>query len=136
VAGSTSRRRREFLQYHARGRAHHGVLFMADDDSFDRYVAVRSRFRRSANTEKEARQMNTTIERQQAAENRALRQMRSCGAKTRAGHPCRRKGRGRGGRCPNHGGASTGPMTNAGRQRIAAAQRKRWQAWRNEVAQN
>ena len=49
-----------------------------------------------------------------------------CGAKTRAGHPCQRKGLGRGGRCPNHGGASTGPKTPEGRQRIAEAQRRRW----------
>jgi len=49
-----------------------------------------------------------------------------CGAKTRAGHPCKRKHVGRGGRCPNHGGMSTGPRTPEGRQRIADAQRKRW----------
>ena len=45
-----------------------------------------------------------------------------CGAKTRAGHPCKKaalKGRER---CRNHGGASTGPRTEAGRARIAAAQ--------------
>ena len=35
-----------------------------------------------------------------------------CGAKTRAGHPCQREGLGRGGRCPNHGGASTRPRKN------------------------
>ena len=35
-----------------------------------------------------------------------------CGAKTRAGHPCQRKGLGRGGRCPNHGGASTRSRKN------------------------
>lgn len=49
---------------------------------------------------------------------------RPCGARTRAGHPCRRKGLGKGGRCPNHGGLSTGPRTEAGRQRIAEAQRR------------
>ena len=49
-----------------------------------------------------------------------------CGAKTRAGPPCQRKGLGRGGRCANHGGASTGPKTPEGRQRIAEAQRRRW----------
>ena len=57
---------------------------MAGDDSFYRYVTVhlverheRARLCRSAITESEV------TERQQATENR------SCGAKTRAGHPCR-----------------------------------------------
>jgi hypothetical protein len=53
----------------------------------------------------------------------------TCGAKTRAGHPCRRKGTGKGGRCLNHGGRSTGPRTIEGRERIASAQRARWQRW-------
>ena len=49
---------------------------------------------------------------------------RRCGAKTRAGTPCKKaaiKGRVR---CRNHGGASTGPRTEAGRARIATAQLK------------
>src|SRR6056297_2160612 len=49
---------------------------------------------------------------------------RRCGAKTRSGEPCKKaamKGRSR---CRNHGGASTGPRTEAGRARIAAAQLK------------
>jgi hypothetical protein len=54
----------------------------------------------------------------------------TCGAKTRAGHPCRRKGTGKGGRCLNHGGRSTGPRTIEGRWRIARAQRDRWEHWR------
>ena len=54
----------------------------------------------------------------------------TCGAKTRAGHPCRRKSSGKGGRCRNHGGKSTGPRTIEGRERIASAQRARWQRWR------
>lgn len=53
---------------------------------------------------------------------------RSCCAKTRAGTPCKRRGLGKGGRCANHGGLSTGPKTTEGRQRIAEAQRKRWAA--------
>lgn len=67
-----------------------------------------------------------------AEERKRLREARDkpCGAKTRAGHPCQRKGRGRGGRCPNHGGMSTGPRTEAGRQRLADAARARWAAWR------
>ena len=39
-----------------------------------------------------------------------------------------RKELGRGGRCSNHGGASTAPRTSEGRQRIAEAQRRRWAA--------
>jgi hypothetical protein len=60
-----------------------------------------------------------------------------CGAKTRAGRPCRaaavwdRAARApRNGRCKNHGGASTGPKTPEGKARIAEAQRARWEAWR------
>ncbi len=37
-------------------------------------------------------------------------------------------------RCRFHGGLSTGPKTDAGRARIAEAQRRRWQAYR-ELAQ-
>jgi hypothetical protein len=54
----------------------------------------------------------------------------TCGAKTRAGHPCRRKGTGNGRRCLNHGGKSTGPRTIEGRQRISHAQSDRWEHWR------
>ena len=53
-----------------------------------------------------------------------------CRAKTRRGTSCRRKGTGKGGRCRLHGGKSTGPKTQEGLDRIAAAQRKRWQCWR------
>jgi hypothetical protein len=53
-----------------------------------------------------------------------------CGARTRTGAPCRRTGLGNG-RCPNHGGLSSGPKTPAGRARIAEVQRKRWAAWRS-----
>ena len=44
-----------------------------------------------------------------------------CGATTRSGTPCKKaalKGRAR---CRNHGGCATGPRTEAGRARIAAA---------------
>jgi hypothetical protein len=44
-----------------------------------------------------------------------------CGAKTQSGEPCKKasmKGRSR---CRNHGGCATGPRTEAGRVRIAAA---------------
>ena len=42
-----------------------------------------------------------------------------CGAKTRRGTPCQRKAL-RNGRCPNHGGLSTGPKTLEGRLRALA----------------
>lgn len=44
-----------------------------------------------------------------------------CGAKTRAGTPCQRAAVKRTGRCTRHGGKSTGPKTEEGRARIAAA---------------
>jgi hypothetical protein len=53
-----------------------------------------------------------------------------CGALTRRGTPCVAQGNGKGGRCRNHGGLSTGPRTPEGKQRIAATQRKRWETWR------
>jgi hypothetical protein len=34
------------------------------------------------------------------------------------------------GRCPNHGGLSSGPKTEAGKARIANAQKERWKAYR------
>jgi hypothetical protein len=38
-----------------------------------------------------------------------------CGAKNRRGEPCQRKEIFRGGKCPNHGGLSTGPKTPEGK---------------------
>ncbi len=58
---------------------------------------------------------------------------RPCGAKTRAGTPCARKSC-KNGRCPNHGGMSTGPKTNGGKRRISWAQKQRWARWRAEKA--
>ena len=52
-----------------------------------------------------------------------------CGAKTRTGAACQRRASANG-RCRNHGGASTGPTTAAGRRRIAEVQQKRWADWR------
>ena len=46
---------------------------------------------------------------------------RRCGAKTRAGTPCRKPALRGKARCQLHGGKSTGPRTAAGRARIAAA---------------
>jgi hypothetical protein len=57
-----------------------------------------------------------------------------CGAMTRMGRPCQAPASWdgatdtpRNGRCRLHGGLSTGPRTSEGRERIAAAQRNRWQ---------
>jgi len=47
-----------------------------------------------------------------------------CGARTRRGTSCARQAL-RNGRCPNHGGLSTGPRTPEGRARISAAMRER-----------
>jgi len=44
-----------------------------------------------------------------------------CGARTKAGTPCKRPAVKRTGRCTRHGGKSTGPRTEEGRARIAAA---------------
>jgi len=43
----------------------------------------------------------------------------TCGAKTRAGTPCKRKDLFRSGRCKLHGGMSTGPKTLEGKRRSA-----------------
>ena len=43
-----------------------------------------------------------------------------CGARTKAGGACQRPAVKRTGRCSRHGGKSTGPRTQAGRDKIAA----------------
>ena len=108
----------------------------AKENWFERYIderirehEERVRLRELRRAAREAGHLCAVAERVRESEERArLREVRRqpCGAKTRAGHPCQRKGLGRGGRCPNHGGASTGPKTPEGRQRIAEAQRRRW----------
>jgi hypothetical protein len=55
-----------------------------------------------------------------------------CGAKTRAGGSCMVRVEDGKARCRFHGGLSTGPKTESGRARIAEAQRRRWQAWREQ----
>lgn len=57
-----------------------------------------------------------------------------CGARTKAGTPCKAKGLPRTGRCKFHGRRSTGPRTEEGRQRIAAIQRERWHLYRENKA--
>jgi len=53
-----------------------------------------------------------------------LREM-TCGAKTRAGTPCKQKGIYRNGRCKLHGGLSTGPRTKRGKRRSSMNWKKR-----------
>ncbi|HEU4403710.1 MAG TPA: HGGxSTG domain-containing protein [Polyangiaceae bacterium] len=62
-----------------------------------------------------------------------------CGAKTRTGAPCGRRvvclpGGELKTRCRQHGGASTGPKTPEGRERMKAAVRERWRRFRAERA--
>lgn len=65
------------------------------------------------------------------AEPRERRKNRArCGAKTRAGGRCLVRVEAGRARCRFHGGLSTGPKTEAGRARIAQAQRRRWRAFR------
>jgi hypothetical protein len=100
---------------------------------FEARIAERSRIKALRDT----RNLRLRNERRALDEEWArLRELRDqpCGAMTRAGYPCRRRGFGRGGRCPNHGGLSTGPKTQDGKLRIAEAQRKRWQRWREAIS--
>ena len=53
-----------------------------------------------------------------------------CGARTRSGTPCEGRPIAPSGRCKVHGGKSTGPTTEEGRDRIRSAQRERWRKWR------
>ena len=58
---------------------------------------------------------------------------RLCGAKTRAGGCCQVRAEPGKARCRFHGGKSTGPKTQAGRARIAEAQRLRWRGYRERL---
>jgi hypothetical protein len=70
-----------------------------------------------------------------ASWNSRVKDRPECGAKTRVGGSCRvRVELGRS-RCRFHGGLSTGPKTVGGRARIAEAQRRRWQAYRENAEQ-
>jgi hypothetical protein len=57
-----------------------------------------------------------------------------CGALTRKGTPCRCKPLPGKRRCKFHGGASTGPKTPEGRERIAEAQRRRWARYKDSLS--
>ncbi len=77
------------------------------------------------------RRIETELARIQACQDKAKAVRRIvCGAKTRKGAPCRMKSEPGKKRCKFHGGKSTGPRTQEGRQRIAAAQVRRWERWR------
>jgi hypothetical protein len=69
-------------------------------------------------------------ERQTAERERLIAAVRrvKCGAKTCAGTPCKMQSEKGRRRCKFHGGRSTGLKMQAGRDRIAEAQRKRWAA--------
>lgn len=52
-----------------------------------------------------------------------------CGAKTRSGTPCKRKGNKRNGRCKLHGGRSTGAKTEAGKMASRINARHQFPGW-------
>lgn len=58
-----------------------------------------------------------------------------CGARTMAGNPGQRPAVKATGRCTRHGGKSTGPRTEEGRARIAAAQTKHGQLTKEKRAE-
>jgi DNA-binding XRE family transcriptional regulator len=100
------RRTNNYTSTRARARPHHGLITPTPDDS---------------------RNTGGKTPKQACSQPPAKRQ---CGAKTRLGRPCIRKALANG-RCPNHGGLSTGPKTEAGRQRISEVQKRRWAAIRS-----
>lgn len=58
---------------------------------------------------------------------------KACGAYARStGMPCQAKKLGRGGRCRNHGGLSTGPKTPEGQERALTALREGWRRWQEK----
>ena len=58
-----------------------------------------------------------------------------CGARTMVGNPCQRPAVKATGRCTRHGGKSTGPRTEQGRARIAAAQTKHGRSTKEKRAE-
>ena len=61
--------------------------------------------------------------------------MQLCNAKTRSGGGCKRFGNVKIGRCHLHGGKSTGPRTDKGRARIAAAHFKHGNRTKQAIAE-
>lgn len=110
------------------------------DDQIEREVArklaehyARQEARERAINARGSRWRTELARRQDAQAERQAQREHRCGAKTRAGHSCQRRGIGAGGRCRNHGGMSTGPRTEEGRRRIADAQRRRWALRKNSA---
>ena len=106
------------------------------DDPLERLIEVELQRLRSLREAKAAKSESWRARysaEQAAAEGRRRRSKLKCAARTRRGTACQRKALANG-RCPNHGGLSTGPMTEAGRRRISEAQQRRWAAWRAEHA--
>ena len=104
------------------------------DDPLERLIEVELQRLRSLREAKAAKSESWRARyssKQAAAEGRRRRSKLKCAARTRRGTACKRKALANG-RCPNHGGLSTGPRTEAGRQRISEAQQRRWAAWRAE----
>ncbi|EHR6713959.1 hypothetical protein HJ030_21100 [Vibrio parahaemolyticus] len=52
-----------------------------------------------------------------------------CGARTKSGRPCKRRGTKHNGRCKFHGGKSTGPKTRLGKLKSSKNAGKRWPDW-------
>ena len=64
---------------------------------------------------------------------KAVRRYQRCGAKTRKGTPCQCAPEPGRDRCTKHGGKSTGPRTEAGREAIRESNRRRAQNRREEM---
>jgi hypothetical protein len=71
----------------------------------------------------------------QAAPIEAAHAAPRCGARTRAGTPCKRAAVRGGTRCPLHGGRSTGPRTPEGRERARLANYRHGQRTREAIAE-
>ena len=109
----------------------------AEKTGFERCVEERMReheerirLREMKTARKEAGIRRLPAERVRESEERArLRELRRqpCGAETRAGHPCQRKGLDVAGDAQTMAGQHRA-KTPEGRQRIAEAQRRRWHA--------
>lgn len=86
------------------------------------------RFRRLvAHPEREGERREVLVEPKHTERNACEQNVgKRCAAKTRSGSLCQAKRVPGRKRCRMHGGMSTGPKTELGRQRIAEAQKKRW----------
>jgi hypothetical protein len=115
----------------ARVRARHGVLLVEPGTSkTNNATSMGARARASWGLTGRTRDM-TLVSNQPSPNRRKGRLL--CGAKTRAGGCCQVRAELGKARCRFHGGKSTGPKTEAGRNRIAEAQRQRWRAYRETV---